>query len=337
MKVGLELYLAAGTAIVEELIAQDFSVFLDLKFHDIPNTVAGAVRSAASMGASLLTIHAAGGPAMLAAAAEAAAASPNAPRLLAVTVLTSMDRTQLAAIGIESSAADQVLRLARLATASGIQGLVCSAEEVRLLRQEIDASTQLVVPGIRPAGAAVGDQKRIATPADAIRAGASKLVVGRPITRPLIQRKPRKPSSTKSPARYSSPRALSRQHLLPRHRHLCRNSVRVYTRLAASHKQRVASRQNHTVAIGQHLAPLPRIHSNLHRPCRSCRNMHARKSRQRVHRNGLRRFRPKMSDSSGTPPLLHRLQSSTCWSHPHPRSADRPRANFPSNHAACRI
>jgi orotidine-5'-phosphate decarboxylase len=119
---------------------------------------------------------------MLAAAAEAAATSPNAPRLLAVTVLTSMDRAQLAAIGIESSAADQVLRLARMATASGIQGLVCSAEEVRLLRQELDASTQLVVPGIRPAGAAIGDQKRIATPADAIRAGASKLVVGRPIT-----------------------------------------------------------------------------------------------------------------------------------------------------------
>ena len=182
VKVGLELYLAAGTAIVEELTAQDFSVFLDLKFHDIPNTVAGAVRSAASMGASLLTIHAAGGPAMLAAAAEAAATSPNAPRLLAVTVLTSMDRAQLAAIGIESSAADQVLRLARMATASGIQGLVCSAEEVRLLRQELDSATQLVVPGIRPAGAAVGDQKRIATPADAIRAGASKLVVGRPIT-----------------------------------------------------------------------------------------------------------------------------------------------------------
>ncbi|MGO8721082.1 MAG: orotidine-5'-phosphate decarboxylase [Acidobacteriaceae bacterium] len=182
VKVGLELYLAAGTAIVEELTAQGFSVFLDLKFHDIPNTVAGAVRSAASMGASLLTVHAAGGPAMLRAAAEAAAASPNSPRLLAVTVLTSMDRAQLTAIGIESSAADQVLRLARMATASGIQGLVCSAEEVHLLHQELDASTLLVVPGIRPAGAAVGDQKRIATPEDAIRAGASKLVVGRPIT-----------------------------------------------------------------------------------------------------------------------------------------------------------
>ncbi len=182
VKVGLELYLATGNAMVEELAAQGFSVFLDLKFHDIPNTVAGAVRSAALMGASLLTVHAAGGPAMLSAAAEAAAALPNAPRLLAVTVLTSMDRTHLAAIGIEISAADQVLRLARMAIASGIQGLVCSAEEVRLLRQELGEGAQLVVPGIRPAGAAVGDQKRIATPADAIRAGASQLVVGRPIT-----------------------------------------------------------------------------------------------------------------------------------------------------------
>jgi orotidine-5'-phosphate decarboxylase len=182
VKVGLELYLATGNAMVEELAAQGFSVFLDLKFHDIPNTVAGAVRSAASMGASLLTVHAAGGPAMLIAAAEAASALPNAPRLLAVTVLTSMDRAQLAAIGIEILAADQVLRLARMAIVSGIQGLVCSAEEVRLLRQELGENAQLVVPGIRPVGAAIGDQKRIATPADAIRAGASHLVVGRPIT-----------------------------------------------------------------------------------------------------------------------------------------------------------
>ncbi|MHB1674782.1 MAG: orotidine-5'-phosphate decarboxylase [Acidobacteriaceae bacterium] len=182
VKVGLELYLAAGNAMVEELAAQGFSVFLDLKFHDIPNTVAGAVRSAASMGASLLTIHAAGGPAMLCAAAEAAAGLPKAPRLLVVTVLTSMDRAQLAAIGIETSAADQVLRLARMAIASEIRGLVCSSEEVAILRRELGAEPTLVVPGIRPAGAAVGDQKRIATPADAIRAGASQLVVGRPIT-----------------------------------------------------------------------------------------------------------------------------------------------------------
>ncbi len=182
VKVGLELYLAAGTAMVEELTAQGFSVFLDLKFHDIPNTIAGAVRSAASMGASLLTIHAAGGPAMLRAAVEAAAATKYAPQLLAVTVLTSMDQAQLAAIGIDRTAADQVLRLARMAIDSEIRGLVCSPEEVRLLRQNLGTEPRLVVPGIRPAGAAVGDQKRIATPADAIRAGASQLVVGRPIT-----------------------------------------------------------------------------------------------------------------------------------------------------------
>lgn len=167
---------------VEELTTQGFSVFLDLKFHDIPNTVAGAVRSAASMGAALLTIHAAGGPAMLQAAAEAAAATKNAPRLLAVTVLTSMNREQLAAIGIETTAADQVLRLARMAIDSEIRGLVCSPEEVAILRRELGTEPRLVVPGIRPVGAAVGDQKRIATPADAIRAGASQLVVGRPIT-----------------------------------------------------------------------------------------------------------------------------------------------------------
>lgn len=182
VKVGLELYLAAGTAMVEELAAQGFSVFLDLKFHDIPNTVAGAVRSAASMGASLLTIHAAGGPSMLRAASDAAAATQNAPQLLAVTVLTSMDQEQLAAIGIETTAADQVLRLARIAIASHIHGLVCSPEEVAILRRQVGAEPRLVIPGIRPTGAAVGDQKRIATPADAIRAGASQLVVGRPIT-----------------------------------------------------------------------------------------------------------------------------------------------------------
>jgi orotidine-5'-phosphate decarboxylase len=182
IKVGLELYLAAGAPIIEELAGQGFSVFLDLKFHDIPNTVAGAVRSAASMGASLLTIHAAGGPAMMRAAAESAAAIQNAPQLLAVTVLTSMDREQLSAIGIETTAADQVLRLARMAVESDIRGLVCSPEEVALLRRELGAQPRLVVPGIRPAGAVAGDQKRIATPADAIRAGASQLVVGRPIT-----------------------------------------------------------------------------------------------------------------------------------------------------------
>ncbi len=181
-KIGLELYYAAGNGIVQKLRDRGFNIFLDLKLHDIPNTVAGAVRSATQAGASLLTIHAGGGSAMMTAAAEAAAA-PGSPRLLAVTVLTSMDANELAGIGITSSPAEQVLRLARLAQASGIDGMVCSPEEVALLRRETGPNTLLVIPGIRPAGSAVGDQKRIATPARAIADGASMLVVGRPITR----------------------------------------------------------------------------------------------------------------------------------------------------------
>jgi orotidine-5'-phosphate decarboxylase len=181
-KVGMELYYAAGNRIVQQLGDRGFNVFLDLKLHDIPNTVAGAVRSATQAGASLLTIHASGGAAMMSAAAEAAAA-PGSPRLLAVTVLTSMDANELAGIGVTASPAEQVLRLARLALASGINGMVCSPEEVAILRKEIGPDSLLVVPGIRPAGSAVGDQKRVATPAQAITDGASMLVVGRPITR----------------------------------------------------------------------------------------------------------------------------------------------------------
>ncbi|GGG89700.1 orotidine-5'-phosphate decarboxylase [Silvibacterium dinghuense] len=181
LKVGLELYLSAGNSIVRDLRDQGFSVFLDLKLHDIPNTVAGAVRSASTAGASMLTIHALGGPAMMSAAAEAAAAASEPLQLLAVSVLTSMDASQLEAIGISASPASQVQRLARLATASGISGLVASPQEVAQLRHEFPALT-LVIPGIRPAGAAVGDQKRIATPAQAARDGANFLVVGRPIT-----------------------------------------------------------------------------------------------------------------------------------------------------------
>jgi orotidine-5'-phosphate decarboxylase len=186
-KVGMELYYAAGNSIVHQLRDRGFDVFLDLKLHDIPNTVAGAVRSATQAGASLLTIHATGGAAMMHAAAEAAQA-PNSPRLLAVTVLTSMDANELAGIGITASPAEQVLRLAKLAQASGINGMVCSPEEVDLLRNETGPDTLLVIPGIRPAGGAIqgvfgDDQKRIATPAHAIAHGASMLVVGRPITR----------------------------------------------------------------------------------------------------------------------------------------------------------
>lgn len=180
-KVGLELYLAEGNLIVDDLRSQGFSVFLDLKLHDIPNTVSGAVRSASRAGVQMLTLHAGGGPAMLAAAAEAAAESPNAPLLLAVTVLTSMDAAQLRAVGVSASPAEHVLQLARAGWDSGIRGFVASAEEVSAMRHAFPEA-KLVIPGIRPAGAAVGDQKRVATPAAAIAAGADYLVIGRPIT-----------------------------------------------------------------------------------------------------------------------------------------------------------
>lgn len=182
LKVGLELYLAAGTPIVTSLRSRGFNVFLDLKLHDIPNTVASAVRSVSSLGASLLTVHAAGGSAMLSAAVEAAAAIADGPRIVAVTVLTSMDAGQLQGIGVADSAADQVMRLGRLAASAGIDSLVCSPEEIPQLRNGLTGNPLLVVPGIRSAGAAVGDQRRIATPGTAISAGASMLVVGRPIT-----------------------------------------------------------------------------------------------------------------------------------------------------------
>jgi len=184
-KVGMELYYAAGNSLIETLRTRGYDVFLDLKLHDIPNTVAGAVRSVTNAGAGLLTIHAGGGSAMLAAAAQAADV-PGAPRLLAVTVLTSMDAAELAGVGIKVTPAQQVLQLAKLAQNAGIHGMVCSAEEVNLLRTElgpeISAGPMLVVPGIRPAGSAHGDQKRVATAAEAIARGASMLVVGRPIT-----------------------------------------------------------------------------------------------------------------------------------------------------------
>jgi orotidine-5'-phosphate decarboxylase len=180
-KVGLELFSAEGPGVVRDLRHRGCSVFLDLKLHDIPNTVAGGIRSVARLGAELLTVHAAGGPAMLEAAAEAAASVPGAPRLLAVTVLTSMDHAQLAAIGVHRSPGHQVLHLAEAAASAGIDGFVASPEEVAPLRRLYPSST-LVIPGIRPAGSAAGDQKRTATPATALGNGASYLVVGRPIT-----------------------------------------------------------------------------------------------------------------------------------------------------------
>jgi orotidine-5'-phosphate decarboxylase len=181
-KVGLELFSAAGPSMVEELTRRGHSIFLDLKFHDIPNTVAGAVRSAAGLGARMMTVHALGGPAMLEAAGAALAGTVDPPTLLAVTVLTSMDAAQLSAIGLELAPAAHVERLARMGLAAGMRGFVCSPQEVGALRAQAGPETTLVIPGIRPAGAAVGDQKRIATPAEALRQGASYLVVGRPIT-----------------------------------------------------------------------------------------------------------------------------------------------------------
>jgi orotidine-5'-phosphate decarboxylase len=182
VKVGLELYLATGGSIVPTLRNLGYEVFLDLKLHDIPNTVASAVRVLAGSGASLLTIHAAGGAAMMDAAVEAAACSAGSPRLLAVTVLTSMDAAQLQAIGVNASPKDQVDRLGRAALAAGVSGLICSPLEAAALRLEHGSKPLLVVPGIRPVGSAAGDQQRFASPARAIAAGASMLVVGRPIT-----------------------------------------------------------------------------------------------------------------------------------------------------------
>ena len=181
-KVGLELYIASGPSIVEALVARGHSVFLDLKLHDIPNTVAGAVKTAGELGAKLLTVHAGGGPAMLAAAREAAASLPSPPELLAVTVLTSMDQGQIKAVGVDRSPQEQVVLLAKVGLGAGIRGFVCSPQEVAALRALTGPEGVLVTPGIRPSGAAVGDQQRIATPAQAIQDGASYLVVGRPIT-----------------------------------------------------------------------------------------------------------------------------------------------------------
>jgi orotidine-5'-phosphate decarboxylase len=179
-KVGLELYIAEGNYLVAELERRGFSVFLDLKLHDIPHTVGSAVRAASRLGVKMLTVHAAGGPEMLAAAVEAA--DPGLA-LLGVTVLTSMDGAQLEATGVHGSAAAQVERLATMAWAYGFRGLVCSPVEVAHLRRQLGQEPLLVIPGIRPEGSAIGDQRRIATPAAAMAAGASYLVVGRPITR----------------------------------------------------------------------------------------------------------------------------------------------------------
>ncbi len=185
-KVGLELFTAAGPAVLEPLANRGHSIFLDLKLHDIPNTVAGAVRSAAALGVRMMTLHASGGPAMLAAARAALEGLAAPPLLLAVTVLTSMDAAQLSAAGQARSPAEQVELLARMALDARISGFVCSPQEVAALRALAGPEAVLVTPGIRPSTAQAAnlsdDQKRIATPAQALRQGASYLVVGRPIT-----------------------------------------------------------------------------------------------------------------------------------------------------------
>jgi len=182
LKIGLELFTVAGPGIIEQFVTRGHSIFLDLKFHDIPNTVAGAVRSAAGLGVGMMTLHALGGPAMLAAARNEMEKLANPPELLAVTVLTSMDAAQLGAVGVAASPGEAAERLARLGMEAGIQGFVCSPQEVATLRSITGSAGVLVVPGIRPAGSALGDQKRVATPAETLRQGASFLVVGRPIT-----------------------------------------------------------------------------------------------------------------------------------------------------------
>ena len=181
VKLGLEAFCANGPLILDA--AADTPVFLDLKLHDIPNTVAGAVRALLPRNIAMLTVHAAGGAAMIEAARRAAdEAETQRPKLLAVTVLTSLPTSQLAAIGFAGNARATVLRLARLALDAGADGLVCSAEEIAALRDEFGTQPLLIVPGIRPAGAALSDQARVATPEQALRDGADYIVVGRPIT-----------------------------------------------------------------------------------------------------------------------------------------------------------
>lgn len=185
LKVGKELFTAAGPAWVERLVGQGYDVFLDLKFHDIPNTVAQACKAAAALGVWMVNVHALGGRAMMTAAREALENTPNRPKLVAVTVLTSMGANDLADLGISEAPHQLVRRLARLARNCKLDGVVCSAHEAAMLRQEQGPDFCLVTPGIRPASAAKDDQNRVMTPAEALRAGANYLVIGRPITQSL--------------------------------------------------------------------------------------------------------------------------------------------------------
>jgi orotidine-5'-phosphate decarboxylase len=188
LKVGKELFTAAGPQLVEKLIAKNFAVFLDLKFHDIPNTVKKACEAASNLGVWMLNVHASGGNAMMQAALEGVNRTNHKPYLIAVTVLTSMNQTNLTEIGVENSVQNQVLKLAKLTQQAGLHGVVCSAQEAPMLRAQLGSEFCLVTPGIRPAlansQASVNqdDQARVVTPADALANGASYLVIGRPIT-----------------------------------------------------------------------------------------------------------------------------------------------------------
>ncbi|MBV2129880.1 orotidine-5'-phosphate decarboxylase [Arsukibacterium indicum] len=190
LKVGKEMFTHFGPAFVTQLQQRNFEVFLDLKFHDIPNTVAKAVQAAADLGVWMVNVHASGGSKMMKAAHEAIQRyGINKPKLIAVTVLTSMEQSDLTELGLNVSPAQQVTKLAALAAASGLDGVVCSAQEAVALKQQFGNNFQLVTPGIRPASSSVDDQKRIMTPAAAVKAGVDYLVVGRPITQassPLV-------------------------------------------------------------------------------------------------------------------------------------------------------
>lgn len=183
LKLGKELFTAAGPQIVEQCMKRGFEVFLDLKFHDIPNTTAHACKAAASLGVWMVNVHALGGRKMMEAAREAVASSSRPPRLIAVTMLTSMAQEDLAGIGITATPAEMVLRLATLAQDCGLDGVVCSAREAAELRMRCGNSFMLVTPGIRPADAAADDQSRVMTPRAAVQNGASYLVIGRPVTK----------------------------------------------------------------------------------------------------------------------------------------------------------
>ena len=183
VKVGKEMFTLYGPDFVRDVVAQGFDVFLDLKFHDIPNTVAKAVSAAAKLGVWMVNVHASGGPDMISAAKDALETSSRAPLLTAVTVLTSMDKRQFSAVYQQNDIAKKVSELAMLAQVAGADGVVCSAQEALMLRQEVKDEFALVTPGIRPAGSEVDDQKRIMTPAQAMQAGVNYLVIGRPITK----------------------------------------------------------------------------------------------------------------------------------------------------------